>query len=33
VTNLINGSDGNLYGTTLQGGPHESGTFFRFRLN
>lgn len=31
--NLVQGSDGNLYGTTFYGGATYSGNFFSFVLN
>lgn len=33
LTNLVQGSDGNLYGTTSNGGAHDMGSFFRLTLN
>jgi len=31
--NLVQGSDGNLYGLTIVGGASNKGTFFKFALN
>lgn len=33
VGELVQGSDGALYGTTLSGGDHDGGTVFRFTLS